>query len=449
MPQIYGKDGKPLPQQPTVPTSKTPTQQPQAPAVPAWSGPLPPTPPPTPGQAPVLPPTQNGPIFPESQGGPGGPQPISLQGGAHYNPTTAPFGFDMSTPGVFEQMQQNNQNLWFSTPGTDWAYDQLDQFSDPWAYEQWVGQNAGSMGGPSETSKYWSGIQGSMNTPTGAEKAIAGGYQGPNNAQSAFDITRGRLPDSFQPQFDAYYDRMKDKVMSDVNSQSAARGNYGSSSALNGAIGAGLDVEAQRAKAATDFMFADSQNQMNWLNSLSQQGRGADLSGLGIFGANLSGAQYGLDKTKTLGDLAFRADQTDIERDRLEADLRKSADDARAGRISAGISTGLAADSAMQGRYRDAFDFAGQAQDAREGRINTLYGQNEDFSNDVLQFLGGNFDKLLGLDEQSFESELETMIAQEADARGWSQQQQERIMRDAKTVWDMYKGKQAEDASKK
>lgn len=368
---------------------------------------------------------------------PGPAQPVAFgPNGQHYNPTTAPFGFDMTMPGVFEQMQQNNQNLWFQTPGTDWAYQQLGQFNDPWGYENWVGENASSMGGPSNTGQYWAGIQGSMNTPTGAEQAVSGGYRGPNNAQTAFDMTKGRVPDSFQPKFDAYYDRMKDKVMSDVNAQGAARGVYGSNSSLNNSIGAGMDVEAQRAKAETDFMLADSQNQMNWLNSLANQGRGADLSGLGIFGANLQGAQYGLDKTKTLGDLAFRADAADLSRDQFEADLRKSADDARASRIGAGVSTGLSADASMQGRYRDAFNFANLAQQAREGRINTLYGQNVQFSNDVMGFIVENYDALLGGDQELSDAQIEAMIAQTADERGWDQQQREVFARDLKGALD-------------
>lgn len=418
-------------------SSPSPPVGPLGSAAPAENPNLPNNKPPTPPQGPVLPPQQNGPIFPDAQGGPGGPQPISFGSGS-YNPTTAPFGFDMTMPGVAEEMWNNNQGMWFDTPGIDWVDQQLPQFNDPWAYEQWVAQNASSMGGPSNTGQYWAGVSGSMNQPSGAEQAIRGGYKGPNNAQTAFDMTKGRLPGSFQPQFDAYYDRMKDKAMSDVNAQSAARGVYGSNAALNSSIGTGLDIEAQRAKAATDFMLADSQNQMNWLNSLSGQGRSADLSGLGIFGANLQGAQYGLDKTKTLGELAFRADAADMDRDRFEADLMKTADDARASRIGAGVSTALSSDAARQGRLRDAFDFAGQAQDAREGRINTLYGQNAQFSNDVVDFLGQNYDALLGADKQMSDTELETMIAQAADERGWDQQTQERIFRDVSKAIELY-----------
>lgn len=365
-------------------------------------------------------------------------QPIAFNGG-HYNPTTAPFGFDQSMPGVQEQFWNNNQGMWFESPSLDWVDSVLPQFQDPWAGEQAI---AGSMGKPAggRGSDYWDGISGSMNSPTGAEQAIMGGYKGPNNAQTAFDITKGRLPGSFQPGFDAYYDRMHDKVMSDVNSQSAARGVYGSNSALNNSIGAGLDVEANRSKAHTDFMFADSANQRNWLDSLSNQGRSADQTGLDIFGANKTAAQFGLDKTKTLADIAFEADRGELDRDKFDLTKADTLDSLKRSRLDSGISTAFGSDAAHRGRLDTAFDASGQAQDQREGRVNTLYNQLSGFSNDVQDFVMQNYDALLGGDTQMSDQELEAMIAQTADERGWNQQTREVMARDLKMFLDFVNG---------
>ena len=362
--------------------------------------------------------------------------PVSFNGGQVYNPTTAPYGFDQSAPGVNEQFWNNNQSLWLQSPELDWVDAAQSQFNDPWTGELANQKLMGTIANPGAGQQYWAGIQGSANTPTGAEQVIQGGYKSPNNAQTAFGMTQERMPGAFQPQFDAYYDRMKDKVMSDVNSQSAARGAYGSNYALNNSIGAGLDVEAQRAKASTDFMFQDSANQMAWLNSLANQGRGADLSGLGIYGANMAGAQYGLDKTKTMGDLAFRAEDTAFNKQKALSDIAFGVDEHRADRLGAGISTALASDQAHRGRLEGAFDASNIAQGNREDRINTLYGQNAQFSNDVLDFVGQNYDALLGGDQAMSEQQIQAMIAQTADQRGWDQQTQERIFRDVKTAVD-------------
>lgn len=392
-------------------------------APPEFKGPLPPTTPPSPGTGPVLPPS-TGPVFP----GLDGPQPVAFNGG-YYNPTTAPFGFDMSAPGVNEQFWDNNQNLWFQSPQLDWVDSLLPKFEDPWQGEQKVAGMLDTVANPGAGQQFWNGIQGSYNT---MGNGLSSGYTGPNNAQEAYGMTKGMLPGSLQPQFDAYYDRMKQKVMSDVNSQAAARGAYGSNTALNNTIGAGLDVEAQRAKAATDFMLADSQNQMAWQGLLGNQARGADLSGLGIFGSKVAGANYDLDKARTFGELAFKSEGMDLEKNKTLADLSFGLDDQALERLGAGISTAFNSEAAHRGRLNDAFSASNIVQNNREDRVNTLYGQTEDFTNDVLNFVQQNYNQLLGGDQQAFESQIEALVAQAADARGWDDQTKERVMRDIK-----------------
>jgi len=421
------------------------------PSVPEYSGPPPPpgAPAATPGVGPTLPPS-TGPIFPPNQGGPGGNiggSPIAFNGGT-YNPTTAPYGFDMSAPGVGEQFWNQNQDLWFQSPSLDWVDSALPQFQDPWYGETWNQDNMSGIGAPGAGQQYWNGVKGDFNSMSGAESAISGGYKGPNNAQEAYNMTKGMLPGSLQPQFDSYYDRMKDKVMSDVNSQSAARGAYGSNTALNNTIGAGLDVEAQRAKAATDFSLADSANQMGWQGLLGNQARGADLSGLGIFGSNLQASNYGLDKARLGGDLAFRAEEMDYNKDRTMSDIAFGIDDARRNRLDSGISTAFGSDAAHRGRLDTAFDASNRTQDQREDRVGGLYSDVSDFSGDVMGFFEQNYDQILNADEATFDEMMNTMISQTADQRGWDQQQQERIMRDAKAIYDMIKGTQTQGVEK-
>lgn len=421
------------PETPTVLSSAAPAANPSNPAN------APALPPP---KAPVLPP-QTGPIFP-----PDPVQPISYgTNGQYYNPTTAPHGMDMSAPGVQEQFWNNNQNLWLQDPSLDWVDSQLGQFQDPWFGETTNQNLAGSIGAPGAGQQYWNGVRGQANTMTGAESSIAGGYKGPNNAQTAFDITKSRLPGSFEPQFDAYYDRMKQKTMGDVNAQSAARGAYGSNAALNNSIGAGLDIEAQRAKASTDFMFQNSANQRNWLDSLSGQGRAADLSGLDAFQKNIDASKFGLDKVKTFGDLAFEAEQMDFDKKSKAGEMAFDVDEHRRERLDSGISTAFGSSEARNRNLSNAYDAAGAAQRAREGRIGGLYDDVDGFSNDVVDFLGKNFDAILGGDQDMSEDQIDALIAQTADERGWNEQQAERFARDLKGIVEAFKGSQAPGAS--
>lgn len=432
-----------VPHDPSVPPANLMgARKPKSPSVPEFSGTLPnggnaaPAAPP-PGVGPVLPPS-TAPVFPQDP-----VQPISFNGG-HYNPTTAPYGFDMSQPGAREQFWNNNQGLWLQDPQLDWVDKQLPKFEDPWAGEQKVSEVMSTIANPGAGQQYWTGVQGEFNT---MGNNVTGGYKGPNNAQEAYNMTKGMLPGSFQPQFDAYYDRMKDKVMSDVNSQSAARGAYGSNTALNNTIGAGLDVEAQRAKAATDFMFADSANQRDWQGMLGNQGRGADLSGLGIFDADLRGAQFGLDKTRLGGELAFKSEGMDFDKQSKLAELAFGLDDQALERMGAGVSTAFGSSDRHRDQLNDAFSAAGEAEDARARRINTLYDQKTDFSQDVQQYFSQNYDQILNADDATFNQMIETMVAQTADERGWNQQQQARLLQELKAARDLIKGGEAESAA--
>lgn len=347
----------------------------------------------------------------------------------------------MSTPGVNEEFWGNNQNLWFESPQLDWVDSQLPQFQDPWSGEQQVAGMIPGMGNAGAGQQFWNGVGGSFNS---MGKGLSNGYTGPNNSQEAYDITKGMLPGSMQPQFDQYYDRMKDKVMSDVNSQSAARGAYGSNTALNNTIGAGLDIEAQRAKANTDFMLADSANQRDWQGVLGNQGRAADLSGLGIFDSKLRGANYDLDKMGVFGDLAFKSEGMDFDKKSKQAELAFGLDDQKLERLGAGISTAFNSDTAHRGRLNDAFDASNVTQGNREDRVNTLYNQTTDFSNDVMSYVMENYDNILSGDQAAFEAQIEAMLGTTADQRGWDDQTKERIWRDAKGIADLlFKSKEA------
>lgn len=426
--------------QPTAAPTGRGQPAPAAP-VPAWGGP--------PVQAaplaPKLPAQGNGPIFPDQPA-----QPISLQGGkVSYNPTTAPFGMDMSAPGVREQFWSQNQGNWFDSPSLDFVDQQLPQFQDPWQGETTNSDLLSTINQPGAGQQYWNGISGQANTPTGAEKSISGGYKGPNNAQSAFNQTNAAMPGSLQPQFDAYYDRMSQKAMSNVNSQSAARGAYGSNSSLNNSIGAGLDVEAQRAAAATKFSLDDSANQRSWFDSLGAQGRNADLSATDAFGRNIEASQFGLDKTKTLGELAFKSEQMDFDKNKEKGRMAFDIDDHKATRLGAGISTAFGSDDRHRQQLNDAFGAAGDAQGDREGRVNKLHDQVSDFSGDVQSFFSTNYNQLLGEDGQIDDAKLEAMLSKTADERGYDQYQTERLFRDVKAYADTVLGAMGAGAAKK
>jgi hypothetical protein len=201
-------------------------------------------------------------------------------------------------------------------------------------------------------------------------------------------------------------------------------------------------VEAQRAAAATKFSLDDSANQRSWFDSLGAQGRNADLSATDAFGKNIEASRFGLDKTKTMGDLAFRSEEMDFDKNKEKGRMAFDIDDHKATRLGAGISTAFGSDDRHRQQLNDAYGAAGDAQGDREDRVNKLHDQLSDFSGDVQNFLGDNFDAILGGDQQMSDQEMEAMIAQRADERGWNDQQTERFSRDLKAAVEAYKATQ-------
>jgi hypothetical protein len=165
---------------------------------------------------------------------------IPQQGPNGYQQTQAPYGVDQTMAGAGEQMWQNNQNMWMKGPAMDW----VNQGSPDNSNQQ---GNPSAFGPQGAGSQFWTQVQGSFN--------------------KAFE--------SKQPQFDAYYDRARDKAAGAANAQAAARGVYGSSQALNNVGNVIADVEAQRAKAGTDFMLADANNQRQMLGTYGNLAFGA------------------------------------------------------------------------------------------------------------------------------------------------------------------------------
>lgn len=212
-----------------------------------------------------------------------GPQNMPTPGKNGYTPTTAPYGMDQTNPGVQEQFWNQNQNLW----------------------------TKGAFQGPGQGEQFWNQVAGNFNT--------AGG--------------NGNL----QPQFDAAYDRAKEKAVGTANQQAAARGVYGSSAALNNVGNVAADIEAARAKEATNFALANAANQRSQLG------------------------QY--------GDLAFRAQDANIANRGFDLNSLNSA-----------------------------YNASGAAQGQRDQRIQNQFGNTMAMTGMYMPFLQNNYDQLLGTD---------------------------------------------------
>lgn len=350
-------------------------------------------------------------------------QPPTQGSSGHYN-TTAPYGMDQSMPGVAEQNWEYNQDKWYQQPQLDWASAQMESFGNEGFGEQHNKSNIGQYGAPGQGQQYWNKVQGSFN-----EK---GNYNDPNLAAESYQRTVQNLPGSIQPTFDAAFDRARDKSVGAANQQASARGSYGSSAALNGVNSVITDIEAQRANRAGDFALQDSANQRQWLDSAANQGRSADLSSLGAFGANLSGMQQ-------FGDMAFRAEGADLARDQFASGVANGIQDSAQGRIGTGIDYAMGIDNAELNRINSGFNASGAAQGYRDNRIQGGLDNTRNFQNDMTGFLSDQFNNVFGGDQEAFQQWMDSVMGVTQNNKNDAERGQERTYRDGQALADMGK----------
>jgi hypothetical protein len=348
------------------------------------------------------------------------PKPTTNKSG-HTN-TTAPFGMDQTMPGVAEQNWEYNQNRWAESPQLDWANTQLPQFGNEGFGENYNKQQMGSYGSPGEGQQYWDGISGKFNE--------IGKYQQPNLAAESYNRTVQNLPGSIQPTFDSAFDRARDKSVGAANSQASSRGAYGSSAALNGVNSVISDIEAARASKHSDFALQDSANQRNWLDSAANQGRSADLSSLGAFGANLNGMQ-------AFGDMAFRSEGADLARDKFASDTAFGVQDAEQGRLGMGIESALGLDSAALNRLNSGHNVASDAQGHRDSRIQGALDNTRGFQNDMTGFLSNQFENVFQGDQDAFMQWMDSIMGVTQDQKNNAERNQERNMEGAQAIADL------------
>jgi hypothetical protein len=321
--------------------------------------------------------------------------PPPKPGKSGHSATQAPWGIDQSMPGVAEQNWDQNQDMWYNSPQLDWASEQLKGFQDPMYGESFNKDNMGAFSAPGQGQQHWDAVSGKFNE--------IGQYNNPNLAAESYQRTVQNLPGSIQPTFDAAFDRARDKSVGAANQQASARGAYGSSAALNGVNSVITDIEAQRANRHGDFALQDSANQRNWLDSAANQGRSADLSGLGIAGHNLKGV-------KDFSDMAFDAEEAGLNQNKFLSETAFGIQNAEAERIGAGIDGALAIDTNELNRTNSGFDASVGAQDSRDKRLQGMVDNVSGYTDDVTKYFTQQIESMFQGNDAALQSAIEAKL---------------------------------------
>lgn len=181
--------------------------------------------------------------------------------------------------------------------------------------------------GPAES--YYTNNSSAYQTPSFGEvnnQGLVGHYSNPNNrpgvtnnSQSWFEQYSGQMPNlSADPGLAPYFDNAKNRAAESIDAAAGARGNYGSSAAIDQNARAFTDLEGQRALKEADYALQRAQEDRAWQSLGGQLAGSADagaraisddeqrwvslLSNLGIDASRL-----GLDRTNAGMDAALGA----------------------------------------------------------------------------------------------------------------------------------------------
>jgi hypothetical protein len=252
---------------------------------------------------------------------------------------------DISQPGYYEQLGPNIIAALMGSGGMGSAANDL----------------ASALSGSAPAGDYWAGVQG-----------MAGNMPGVSNrADEAYQLWSQSNQDLPQlPGLDPYYDRQRDTMMAELNSQLAASGLAGSSRGASLKSDALIGLGSEQANREADYALALDEARRANLGLGGYLGAGADVS---------SGRQAdtALEQLLGFGDLASAAGNEEI---------------ARALGIFGGKQAAASDDLDRLGLVSD---IGSGVQGAREGRIEQAFGAHTAIAPDLAGTVGGGTNALL------------------------------------------------------
>lgn len=243
--------------------------------------------------------------------------------------------------------------------------------------ESFFQQNQGAFGQPTAAGSFWN--------QTAAQ--YPGAPQVSNNAQTEY--TNFTRPDiAADPGLNPYYDRARERMANDLNSQFASRGMYGSSAALN-QLSDGLGgLNAEQANREAAYHLQRLGEQRAWEQLGGQLAGQADAS-------SRSGSQNELAWLQGLGGLAGQADQANL------------------AQLMGGMGAAANAQQLNMGRGQNFFDNMMQAAMANAGMIGNSY--NDMFGTDA-QLMNNALMLESGLAQAALQASLYNQQRQKGDA---------------------------------
>ncbi len=200
------------------------------------------------------------------------------------------------------------------------------------------GQNQPQMEGldftkPGAGEVNWTNNQGVYNSPSFGEvnnQGLVNQYSDPgsrpqvtNESQNWLDQYRSAMPNlPSDPGLAPYFDNAKTRAAESIDQAAGARGNYGSSAAIDQNARAFTDLEGQRALKEADYALQRTAEQRQWQNLGGQLAGSADSASRGI-------SQNEQQWTQLLSQLGIDASRLGLDRTNSGQDAANSAQGAQ------------------------------------------------------------------------------------------------------------------------
>lgn len=251
------------------------------------------------------------------------------------NRSTAPAGSTPAT-GVAGGPASASQNPYTTGPGATSGQSQPQfegiDFTKRGPAESYYSNNSSAYQTPSFGEVNNQGLVGHYSNPTNRPQLT-------NNAQGWFEQYSGQMPNlSANPGLGPYFDNAKARAAESIDAAAGARGNYGSSAAIDQNARAFTDLEGQRALKEADYALQRAQEDRQW------QSLGGQLAGSADAGARAMSQ----DEQNWAGLLSSLG----VDASRLGLD-----------RTNAGMDAALGAQGAERGRGQDYFNNTAAAGD--------------------------------------------------------------------------------------
>jgi len=266
-----------------------------------------------------------------------------------------------NTPTSSQTAYAGNEKFFNDPTKSAWAYDEMrgsDWYNDPTKANDIFGVlgDAGYFSDPTKTNQFWN--------QTGSR--LSGMTGGQNDSSSYYQQHMANRPDiSKEPGLDAYYNTAIERSLEDQQRASAARGQYGSTTAQDMEGRRIAELRGEQANREADYNLARLAEQRSWEGlggDLANQSQDARRSWVDTLGGLSQGADTAnTSRALSQSNIAQGADASDLAKMLGVSNITSTADAANLAKVLGQTTAASTTDEAINNRVKSWSDLGTNA----------------------------------------------------------------------------------------